>query len=199
MESHLNLAIVSVVSGLIFLSAVVDGAENDFITTATRQYSLLSGYGITHRGYGATRSEVQTFDLILRYGHFLSEETGTGHWYQGRHELLLELPYHLVVNQEGRSMVGANVLGCWVFTGAENFTPYFFVGGGILYVDAGIASMGSRLNGTYQAGGGVQRFISNDMALFGEYRYHHISNLGTASPNEPLNSSKFLIGIALYR
>lgn len=185
---------------LIFLSVTeVTGAENDFLTSATRQFSLLSGYGITHRGYGATRSEVQTFDLILRYGHFLSDEIGKNHWYQGRHELLLELPYHMAVNRSGRSMVGANVLGCWLFTGTENFVPYLFVGGGILYVDAGIASMGSRLNGTYQAGGGVQHFISSNVAFFGEYRYHHISNLGTDSPNEPLNSSKLLFGVAVYR
>jgi hypothetical protein len=31
-----------------------------------------------------------------------------------------------------------------------------------------------------------------------EYRYHHVSNAGTAEPNEPLNSSKCLIGVTFY-
>ncbi|HSR10697.1 MAG TPA: acyloxyacyl hydrolase, partial [Thermodesulfobacteriota bacterium] len=59
-------------------------------------------------------------------------------------------------------------------------------------------TMGTRFNYTYQGGAGVQYFIRRDVALMAEYRYHHISNAGTASPNEPLNSSKFLLGISKY-
>lgn len=175
------------------------GAENDTVTTAPGEYALLSGYGITHRGYGATRTQVETFDLILRYGHFLSGEVGTGHWYQGRHEVLLELPFHLAVDHNGRGMYGGYILGSWKFTAAEQITPYLLAGGGVLYVDLGLPTMGSRLNGSYQAGGGIQHFIRKDLAVNGEYRYHHISNLNTAEPNEPLNSSKFLIGLSFYR
>ena len=175
------------------------GAENELITTSPGEYALLTGYGITHRGYGDTRTQVQTFDLILRYGHFLSGEVGMGHWYQGRHEVLLELPYHLAVDHDGRSMVGGTILGSWKFTGAERFTPYLFGGGGVIYADLGLPTMGSRVNGTYQFGGGIQHFIGKDLAIIGEYRYHHLSNLNFASPNEPLNSSKFLIGISYYR
>lgn len=54
-------------------------AENEIVTSATRELSLLGGYGITHRGCGATRTQVQAFDMILRYGHFLSDELGKGH------------------------------------------------------------------------------------------------------------------------
>jgi opacity protein-like surface antigen len=150
-------------------------------------------------GYGETRTQVQTFDVNLRYGHFLSDEVGKGKWYQGRHEVLLELPYHLAVDRGGRSMVGATILGSWKFTGADQFTPFLYWGGGLVYVDLGLPTMGSKLNGTYQFGGGIQHFIKKDLAFNGEYRFHHISNLNTASPNEPLNSSKFLIGISYYR
>jgi len=93
-------------------------------------------------------------------------------------------------------MFGGIILGSWKLTASEQFTPYFFAGGGILYVDVGLPTMGSRLNGTYQLGGGIQHFIRNDVAFFGEYRYQHISNLNTSSPNEPLNSSKFLVGLS---
>jgi lipid A 3-O-deacylase len=184
---------------ILFLSCGAYAAENDAVTTSPGEFALLSGYGITHRGYGATRTQVQTFDLLIRYGHFLSDEVGKGHWYQGRHEVLLELPWHLAVDHDGRSMVGGTILGSWKFTGAERFTPYFFAGGGILYVDLGLPTMGSKLNGTYQAGGGIQHFFRKNMAFIGEYRYHHISNLNTSSPNEPLNSSKFLIGLSYFR
>lgn len=181
------------------LSSAAYSAENDVVTTSPGEFSLLGGYGITHRGYGETVTQVQTFDIILRYGHFLSDEIGKGHWYQGRHEVLLELPYYLAIDHGGRSMVGGTILGSWKFTGADRFTPFLFAGGGILFVDLGLPTMGSKLNGTYQIGGGIQHFIQKDLTVNGEYRFHHISNLNTSSPNEPLNSSKFLIGISYFR
>lgn len=184
---------------ILLLAGVAYASENHVVTTSPGEFTILTGYGITHKGYGETRTQVQTLDLMLRYGHFLSGEIGQGHWYQGRHEVLLELPYHLAVDHDGRSMVGGTIFGSWKFTGADQFTPFLYAGGGILYVDLGLPTMGSRLNGTYQFGGGIQHFIDKNLAFNGEYRFHHISNLNTSSPNEPLNSSKFLFGISYYR
>lgn len=172
--------------------------DNESLKSAQREYTVLSGYGITHRGFGATRTQVQTFDTIARYGHFLSGELGEG-WYRGRHELLVELPIHLVVDPKDRIMAGGYLLGSWKFTALDEFVPYIFAGGGVLYVDLGLPSMGSRLDFSYQGGTGVQYFIGKNSALNLEYRYHHVSNAGTAEPNEPLNSSKFLIGVSFFR
>jgi lipid A 3-O-deacylase len=194
-----RLAVIAI--GLLltaFMSPGVFAADNTFIKTACTEYTLLSGYGITHRGFGATRTQVQTFDTIARFGYFLSSELGSG-WYRGRHELLMELPLHLAVDPKVSPMVGGYLLGSWKFTGGKQFVPYLFAGGGILYVDLGLPTMGSRLDFSYQGGAGVQYFFRKDMTFNFEYRYHHISNAGTAKPNEPLNSSKVLLGVSLYR
>ena len=174
-------------------------ADQTALPEASSEYAFLTGYGITHRGFGDTHTQVETFDMILRYGHFLSSELGKGHWYQGRHELLLELPFHMAVDHHDRAMFGGYALGSWKFTAPEKLVPYVFAGGGVVYVDLGLPSMGTRLNFSYQGGTGVQYFIRKDLALTGEYRYHHISNAGTSHPNEPLNSSKFLVGVSLFR
>lgn len=174
-------------------------AGEHVLEAAKSEISFLSGYGISHRNFGATRTQVQTWDAIARYGYFLSDEVGIGSWYQGRHEILAELPYHLAIDHDARSMVGGYLLGSWKFTGLKEYAPYVFAGGGILFVDAGLPTMGTKLDFSYQGGTGLQYFIRPDLALLAEYRYHHISNAGTASPNEPINSSKFLIGVALYR
>ena len=179
-----------------FAAARADDAVD--LKSATYEYSLLSGYGITHRGFGDTRTQVQTVDMIGRFGWFLSRELGSG-WYKGRHELLVELPVHMVVDPRVSPMVGGYLLGSWKFTSLENWAPYVFAGGGILYVDLGLPTMGSRLDFSYQGGTGVQYFLRKDLALSLEYRYHHISNAGTATPNEPLNSSKILHGVSVFR
>ncbi len=180
------------------IAGTADAADTVNLESARCEYSLLAGYGITHRGFGDTRTQVQTVDMIGRFGWFLSRDLGSG-WYQGRHELLVELPLHLAVDPKVSPMTGGYLLGSWKFTALENWAPYVFAGGGILYVDLGLPTMGSRLNFSYQGGAGLQYFIAPDTALSFEYRYHHISNAGTATPNEPLNSSKFLLGIAYYR
>lgn len=182
----------------LLLTPPAHAADPVNLKSAHYEYSLLAGYGITHRGFGDTRTQVQTVDMIGRFGWFLSRELGSG-WYQGRHELLVELPLHLAVDPKVSPMTGGYLLGSWKFTSLENWAPYVFAGGGILYVDLGLPTMGSRLNFSYQGGAGLQYFIAPDTALSFEYRYHHISNAGTATPNEPLNSSKFLLGIAFYR
>lgn len=173
--------------------------ETTTVHTASHELTVLSGYGISHRGFGDTRTQVQTWDAIARLGWFLSDEVGKGSWYQGRHELLLELPCHLAVDHGGRSMTGGYLLGSWKFTSLERLAPYVFAGGGVLFVDLGLPSMGTRLDFSYQAGTGLQYFIKKNLALGLEYRYHHISNAGTASPNEPLNSSKLLLSVTLMR
>lgn len=167
--------------------------------TAKSELTMLTGYGISHRYFGETRTQVQTWDAIARYGHFLSEEIGAGSWYQGRHELLMEIPYHLAVDQGGRSMVGSYLLGSWKFTSDEKLVPYIFAGGGVLFVDMVLPSMGTSLDFSYQGGTGLQYMLRKDVAIQFEYRYHHISNAGTASPNEPINSSKFLFGVSFLR
>lgn len=195
---NLTRTLLFAVLAALLLTSPADAADPVDLKSAQYEYSLLTGYGITHRGFGDTRTQVQTVDMIGRFGWFLSRELGCG-WYQGRHELLMELPLHLVMDPKVSPMVGGYLLGSWKFTSLDDWAPYVFAGGGILYVDLGLPTMGSRLNFSYQGGAGVQYFIAPDTALSLEYRYHHISNAGTASPNEPLNSSKILLGIAFYR
>ncbi|MBC8017715.1 MAG: acyloxyacyl hydrolase [Verrucomicrobia bacterium] len=191
-----TLPLIFVFFVLLFpLNALADNVTS----TAKSEFGILTGYGISHIGFGETRHQVQTLDAILRAGFFLSDEVGKGSWYQGRHELLLELPFHLAVDHGGRSMVGGYVLGHWRFTSLEKFVPYVLAGGGPLFVDLGLPTMGTKLNFSYQGGVGLQHLIDKNTALSLEYRYHHISNAGTANPNEPINSTKVLMGISFYR
>ena len=192
-KTSLSLLLVFIV----LLSPLNSRADN-VASTATGELGFLTGYGSSFAGFGETRHQVQTWDAILRAGFFLSDEVGQGSWYQGRHELLLELPYHLAVNYGGRSMVGGYMLGHWRFTALDRFVPYVLAGGGVLYVDLGLPTMGTKLCFSYQGGTGLQYLIDKNTALSLEYRYHHISNAGTASPNEPINSNKLLMGVSFY-
>ncbi|MFH1147818.1 MAG: acyloxyacyl hydrolase [Pseudomonadota bacterium] len=184
---------------LVCVFAAVDAAkgEGHGLHKAESQKGILAGYGVTHTGIGDTRTTVQDLDLLLRYGRFLTDTAGRS-WYQGRHELIIELPFYYVVSPKTASMAGINFLACWDFTAFEKIVPYLFAGGGLIYTDLGIPGLGSSLNGNYQGGIGFHYFIKPNVSLDFNYRLHHISNAGTAEPNEPLNSSKILAGFSLF-
>ncbi len=171
--------------------------ETEGFRNAKSQWSLLGGYGVTHPGLGDTETKVQTVDFILRYGYFLSKEVGES-WYRGRHELLIEIPIHYVVSPETTPMLGITFLACWNFTALKTIVPYVFGGGGPIYTDLHVSELGRKLNATYQAGLGFHYFIKNNTSIDFSYRFHHISNAGTAERNGPLNSSKILVGLSFF-
>jgi len=157
-------------------------------------WTLLGGYGISHKGLGKTREKVQVLDLIPQYNRILLRDVGSS-WYKGYHSLLLELPLTLVLDPDVSPMVGVNVLGSWTFDSSETMQPYLFGGGGILYTNADIPGLGAEVDGNWQFGGGVRYRLQSGRWLKVEYRFHHISNAGTEDPNDPINSSKILVGM----
>jgi lipid A 3-O-deacylase len=173
----------------IFLFAACAAGAEDY------NWMLLSGYGTTHPGLGGTEEHVETCDVVLRHSRKF-KDTGTG-WYRGSHNLLIEVPVHIVTNPDTRPMFGMNFLSSWTWEVWDGFRPYCFVGGGPVYTEAKIPGMGSNLNGNYQAGCGVYFKVCGGQTVAVEYRYHHISNASTVEPNDPLNSSKYLLGVSL--
>jgi len=161
-------------------------------------WTVLGGYGVSHKGLGATNARVETVDIIVRYGRFLSRELGVS-WYRGRHEILIEVPFRAVVYPEHAFMTGVTFLATWNFTAGDLLIPYIMVGGGPVYTNLDIPGLGAKLNYSYQGGAGIHYFVDQDMSINFNYRLHHISNAGTAEPNEPLNSSRFLIGVTFFR
>jgi len=186
---------------LTLFSSAVSHAQDDKtlgFSNAKSHWTVLGGYGNTHTNFGDTQDRVQEFDLILQYGHFLTKEAGRS-WYKVRHEIMLELPFSAVFHPHGAIMAGINLLACWDFTASEKIVPYVFAGGGLVYTNLGLDGMGRELNGNYQTGTGIHYLMDKHTILNFGYRLHHISNANTADPNEPLNSSKFLIGISFLR
>lgn len=180
----------------LFLSGLLLGAHP---TTAAEQdqdrFAVLTGYGQSFPGWGQTTQRVETIDLVPRYHHRLTGETGSG-WYRGYHSILFELPLHVVVSPGTSTMIGVNFLACYTFTSQSEYRPYIFGGGGPVYSFADIPGMGAEINGNYQFGAGLAYDLDSRHDLLLEFRYHHISNAGIEDPNDPLNSCKLLLGIS---
>ncbi|MDO8137478.1 MAG: acyloxyacyl hydrolase, partial [Candidatus Brocadiales bacterium] len=95
--------------------------------------------------------------------------------------------------------VGLNVLFTYNFETGTKFVPYFSTGAGFLYTDLRVHELGSRFNASPQGGVGIKYFLKDTTALSFQYRFRHVSNIGTASPNRGIDSSFILFGIDFLR
>ena len=186
---------LSIIPGLLLATLLINPADSPAANTPDPHaaYAVLFGYGSSYPGWGSTKIRVETIDTIFRYELPKAQPLGSS-WYKGYHSVLFEVPVHFLIDRSGPPMIGCSVLAEYTFTSSDRLRPYVFAGGGPLYVPADIPGMGSHLTGHYQGGLGIRYPLSDSHALLFEVRYHHVSNAGTADPNDPLNSLKFLIG-----
>jgi hypothetical protein len=162
---------------------------------------ILLGGGSSIKGFGETSQEVRTVDILWRHARiFNKKESG---WLKGNHEFWIEVPFSFLISDSDDNdsndigMVGAHFLFAWVFPETRIGKPYFLIGGGPQYILANIDGVGSDLCGNYQMGLGIRISLPKEKSMNLEVRYHHISNLGFAEPNIPLNSVKFFFGMML--
>ena len=168
--------------------------ENPSSNIKDKSWEILVGYGATHTDLGETKAHVETIDVVVGYEIFITKVIGVS-FLKGRHSLVIELPVHFVVDPWEDPMIGLNFLARWTFESYDHIKPYIFGGGGPVYTDAEIPGLGSNVNGNWQLGMGLKFPAPKKYDFTIEYRFHHISNMGTEEPNDPLNSSKLLLGL----
>jgi len=158
-------------------------------------WHLLVGAGSSQPGWGGTREKVKTTDIILRQKRPQTKTRGES-WYLNRKSVLVEIPLTYLREPDEPGMIGFTMNVNWTFIANQQLQPFILIGGGPVYTKAEIPGTSSRLKGSYQVGVGLDcRLGKVGMSL--EWRYHHLSNGGFKDPNDPLNSSKFLLGFKL--
>ena len=80
----------------------------------------------------------------------------------------------------------------------QALVPFVEGGEGLLYSDLLREQLGSRFQFSSQAGGGLQWFIDENLALTAAYRLRHISNGGITRVNSGLNTDFYMIGVAYF-
>lgn len=162
---------------------------------ATKGYvSLLGGGGVSFPGWGST-ARVETRDCLLRLNFDLRRRQGRL-WYRFLNELWVEVPLMEVLAPYPGIITSLNFLSGMIFRPEAGWNPYLYFGGGPLYTTASIPGMGAKLCGNYLAGAGCRLRLGGGVFFNIELRYHHISNMGLASPNDPVNSLKILAGFS---
>ena len=167
----------------------------------------MQGVGIANAGF--------------RVGKILTAQHGSG-WYRGNLEYALDLiPVEVLTGLQQFAPIfcspGAgckviptrkeNVYGAgfnpfivkWNFTGTRRVSPYFELGGGLVFTNKNIPFGSSSVNFTPQATLGFNLFTRQNRAISLDFHYEHISNAGLASPNPGFNTVQGRVGYHWFK
>ena len=193
-----------IISGVLILSLAITTIQPN--VSASADYPLRKG--ATNVGFGISVGpglhifgSLESHDLAfgwVGWGKVLTDEIAAGHWYGGNLEFWAELFGGAQYDPEWRYLAGITP-----------FIRYNFITGGLLvpFIDAGVGPTLTDIEkpdlcGNFQfnirGGGGVHYFMTKERAWTLQAQYFHLSNAGTRSPNNGLNSLQIELGMEWF-
>lgn len=159
--------------------------------------SLSAGgaYGID--GFGS----VESHDLALgsvSYGRMLDNTMGAGHWFAGNFELKAQLFGGVQFSPRNEWVVGLTPHLVYNFATGTRWVPFVDVGAGVSATSIREPDLGGVFQFNLQAGVGVQRFLTDTMAVTVEASYLHLSSAGLYEPNDGVNTVLGMVGVRFF-
>jgi hypothetical protein len=143
----------------------------------------------------------QAHDLALvslAYGHMLGPVRGEDRWYHGNAEFRLELFTGSQFSPNNEWLVGLTPHLRYHFATGTRWVPFVDAGMGVTATGIGAPDLSGTFEFNLQAGGGVQWFITDTVALSLETHYVHWSCAGISRPNLGLNGVAGMLGVTVF-
>ncbi|HSA86757.1 MAG TPA: acyloxyacyl hydrolase [Nitrospira sp.] len=188
-----TLLIITTVSG------VQAGDLSPTITVGTQEVGLTAGYLFGHRLTDLHTTKQHGPALMPSWMMTLTDPVGGG-WYRGQVSLGAEMLYLEFQEPLVTHGIGFTPRIKYTFVALGRIRPYIEFAGGPFWTDLGgqIPEEANEFNFALTGGVGVSWFFTPRLAFNIGYRFHHISNAGTAFPNLGLNASLPFGGFSFY-
>jgi lipid A 3-O-deacylase len=180
-------------------SRVLASDVSPVITVGTQEVGLTAGYMFSHRLTELHTTKQHGPAVMPSWMITLTDPIGDS-WYRGQISLGAEMVY-----LEFREPIVTHGIGFtprikYTFVALGRLRPYAEFTGGPFWTDLGgrIREQANEFNFVLSGGVGVSWFITSQLAFNAGYRFHHISNAGTAFPNLGLNASLPFGGFSFY-
>jgi hypothetical protein len=153
-----------------------------------------------HSIFGGVTVPTGIFSAGVRVGRVLTAEHGSG-IFKGNFEYDVDVtPLTLVLQQKNTYGVGFTpFLLHWNFTSPKKVSPFFEVGGGVLFSSDDVPLFTNNVNFTPQAALGLNFFTRQKRSVSVAFKYVHISNAGLSNLNPGLNTLQGMIGYNWYK
>ena len=198
---HLARILAALVLGsLMVINCSHAANDSPTITVGTQEIGLSAGYLFAHRLVeGKSKTEQSGPAFMPSWMITLTDPIGDS-WYRGQISLggeMVYIQFHEPVLSHG---VGFTPKIKYSFVALDRIRPYVEFAGGPFWTDlaGNIPEQHSQFNFILTAGLGVSYFLSERTAINAGYRFQHISNAHTSSPNVGLNESLPFAGFSFY-
>jgi lipid A 3-O-deacylase len=169
------------------------------ITVGTQEVGLTAGYMFSHRLTELHTTKQHGPALMPSWMITLTEPIGDS-WYRGQVSIGAEMVYLQFREPVLTHGIGFTPRIKYTFVALGRLRPYAEFAGGPFWTDLGgnIDEQANEFNFVLTGGVGVSWFFTPQLAATAGYRFHHISNAGTAFPNLGLNASLPFGGFLFY-
>jgi opacity protein-like surface antigen len=154
-------------------------------------------------GYGAEIHFYETFTGLefvnagVRLGVLPFGTAGSG-IIQGALEVGIEPIYQRYVSPVGAFYAGLGAVTRYHFTSLGRFVPYVELAGAAGGTDLRVAEQRSSFAFLLFGGAGLSYFVADRTAIYAGYRFQHVSNAYTSSPNVGINSNSGVVGMSYF-
>jgi lipid A 3-O-deacylase len=192
--------VTAITFGTVMTTSPIQASDvSPTITVGTQEVGLTAGYMFSHRLTHLHKTQQHGPALMPSWMITLTDPVGDG-WYRGQVSLGAEMVY-----LEFREPIVTHGIGFtprikYTFVALGRIRPYAEFTGGPFWTDLGgrIREQANEFNFILSGGVGVSCFITPQLAFNAGYRFHHISNAGTAFPNLGLNASLPFAGFSFF-
>jgi lipid A 3-O-deacylase len=169
------------------------------ITVGTQEVGLTAGYMFSHRLTELHTTKQHGPAVMPSWMMTLTNPIGNS-WYRGQISLGAEMVYLEFREPLVTHGIGFTPRIKYTFVALGRLRPYAEFTGGPFWTDLGgrIREQANQFNFVLSGGIGMSWFITPQLAVNAGYRFHHISNAGTAFPNLGLNASLPFGGFSFY-
>ena len=181
--------------------AARDEGGPGFFVIGPQQIGLALGYGhgIDFAGSGVIEGlEVRELVILPHWQIAFTRAPREPAWYKGRVGLRAESSLYLAFAPQSGVAFGLTLLFRYDFVGWGRYSPYFQIGAGPLWFWFDIEDQANGIAFNPQAGLGVTARLGDHLALDLGWRFVHVSNAYTHSPNGGFDSMQILLGVAYH-
>jgi opacity protein-like surface antigen len=143
-------------------------------------------------------SEIEFWDAGVRFGLLPFETLGKDTPLYGALEVGLEPLYQRYVEPRHRYWAGLSAVARYHFLALGRFVPYVEVAGSAGGSDLRLPEIRSDFAFLIFGGAGASVFVTDHAAAYAGYRWQHVSNGNTSSPNRGFESHVAVVGLSLF-
>jgi hypothetical protein len=157
--------------------------------------SAVAGVGLQDFG------SYQAHDFALAgvsCGRMLGGVKGEGSFWRGNWELHAEILAGAQVDPVNRYLFGLTPHLRYNFAAGSRAVPFLDAGIGFTATNIGPPDLGKAFQFNSQAGGGVNWFLRDDLAISLESRFVHLSSACLSMPNNGVNAVLLMVGVSRY-